>query len=382
MEPLIRHVRFFNGQFLRQEEFNEEQGYANHMRRRLNYALFEDGVVEISGTDLTIERENPTDPTNKRVRVRRGMAVGANSDVLEGREIILREDTAYSNLSTVASAGQVVYVTANFLRTETTPVAVGSSTENSRVAETAEVRYHPRAAADPIPTGMFVGQDPMILLGSIDFSSMGPGPQCRQVARLRSSLFAPAPGISISPSSVTLAATPVTMTLTITPSGGLNLSTLTTAQIAFSSMAGISGLTVLAGTAPDGARQVQFVLAPGSTAGTRTITISIPGFVPVADDFSISAFVAAPTITLTGAGAFPSSTTFNAILEINGTNFVGTVRVRFNNPGVDKTTFGGPGESLTATQIRLRVPATGVATGTITVFADGGPVTSPSINIA
>ena len=54
MEPLIQHVRFFNGQFLRQQEFREEQGYLNHMRRRLHYAMLTDGVIEVTSADLTI----------------------------------------------------------------------------------------------------------------------------------------------------------------------------------------------------------------------------------------------------------------------------------------------------------------------------------------
>src|SRR2546425_7267297 len=99
MEPLIQHVRFFNGQFLREQEFREEQGYLNHMRRRLNYVMLTDGVVEVTTADLTIVPVSPGVAMDKRIRITRGMAIGANhNDIFESREIILTEDSPIINL--------------------------------------------------------------------------------------------------------------------------------------------------------------------------------------------------------------------------------------------------------------------------------------------
>jgi len=367
-EPQIRHVRFFNGQFLRQQEFNEEQTYANHMRRRLNYSLFQDGVVEITGTDLTIAPVSPGVASDKRIRILRGLAVGANQDVFESREVILRQDTAIIDLAATFSAGQTVWASVNYQRTEAVPVAVGPTTENSRFDETAQIQFF-----STNPTGQVTaGFDPLIVLGSVNFNAMTVSTADRQIARLRSALFAPAPSITISPTSVTAGAT---QTFTITSGGGFNLSTLVAGNVSVTPGANIGAITIV-GAPTANTAQVNVPVGAAAAAGTRQLNITI-GAVTVSDDFSVTAFVPPPTIT-----SLPGSTSPNALLTIGGTNFIAPVSVTFNNGGaVRNSPFTGVGESLSNTQIVIRVPAVGANSGTITIQAAGGSVLSAFINI-
>jgi hypothetical protein len=371
MEPQIRHVRFFNGQFLRQDEFNEEQGYANHMRRRLNYTLFEDGVVEVTPTDLTIAPVTPGTATDKRVRVRRGIAIGANEDVLEGREVILREDSGIVDLAATFAAGDMVWATVNYLRTPTVPVAVGSGTQNSRYEESAEIRFH---AADPTGT-LTADQDPLIVIGTIPFDSMEPSATGRQVARLRASLLPSAASISVSPSNVSAN---TTVTMTITSSGGYDLSGLTPAMVSFSDATNLVLPVQIIGTPTASSAVVRFQIQAGAAAGTRQINVN-NGSGPESDDFTINAFVPAPTVTV---GTFPASIAPNGLIVIDGTNFIAPVRVRYNVNGTEETTFANSGESVTPTQIRMRAPSAPIGSGTLTIFAAGGQVDTPTINIA
>src|SRR5438477_4118023 len=48
MEGQIKRGTYFDGQFLQQAEFNDEGDYHRHMRRRINYTLFDQsGVLEL-----------------------------------------------------------------------------------------------------------------------------------------------------------------------------------------------------------------------------------------------------------------------------------------------------------------------------------------------
>lgn len=366
MEPQIRHVRFFNGQFLRQDEFNEEQVYGNHMRRRLNYALFEDGVVEITPSDLTIAPVTPGTAADKRIRVLRGMAVGANLNLLEGREIILREDTNPPvDLSTSFAAGDVVWVTVNFRRTEAVPVAVGSSTQNSRVDETAEVRYH---AADPAGT-LTPDGDPLIVIGRIPFDTMVPNAAGRQIARLRASLFASAASISVNPTTVTANST---VTMTITSTGGYDLSGLVPGMVTFSNNTNLVLPVQVIGTPTPSSAVIRFQIQAAAAAGTRQINVN-NGTGTESADFTINAFVPAPTIN---TATFPGTAIRNNPLVIQGTNFIGTVQVAFPSVATPVTAVVNGAQ----TQLTVTVPGTATS-GTLTVTADGGGVVTPTIVI-
>ncbi len=283
MEPLIRHVRFFNGQFLKQEEFNEEKLYGSHMRRRVNYALFDDGVVQITPTDLTIEFN-----AAKRIRIRRGMAVGSNHDVFESREIILRQDSALLDLAATFGAGQTVWVTVNYREDPAVPVPLGPIVENSRIDETAEIRLH---AANPTGT-LTPAQDPLIVLGSVDFNSMAISVVGRQTARLRAALTGGGGGggpavlvsIAITPVGPILVTAGATQALTatgtfsdasiavLTAGGGLTWGTSNAA------VATVNAAGVVTGVAVGGAT---ITATQGAVTQTVTRNVSAPAVVPV-----------------------------------------------------------------------------------------------------
>ena len=58
MEIEISRTGYFNGQFLQEAEFTNEQTYHLHMRRRWAYALFDQsGVVQSTPSDLAVAVE-------------------------------------------------------------------------------------------------------------------------------------------------------------------------------------------------------------------------------------------------------------------------------------------------------------------------------------
>src|SRR5262245_64987518 len=90
-EAEIKRVNFFDGQFLKEAEFNDLSDYMVHMRRRLLFVLFNlSGVIQAGGGDLVVDVPSPAQKT---IRVRAGMAIGKRPDLVEAKEIILRDDT-------------------------------------------------------------------------------------------------------------------------------------------------------------------------------------------------------------------------------------------------------------------------------------------------
>src|SRR5262249_45595961 len=89
-EAEIKRVNFFDGQFLKEAEFNDLSNYMVHMRRRLLFVLFnQSGVIQAGGGDLQLDA--PVQG-QKILRVRAGMAIGKRADLAEAKEIILRDD--------------------------------------------------------------------------------------------------------------------------------------------------------------------------------------------------------------------------------------------------------------------------------------------------
>lgn len=198
MEPEIKRVNFFDGQFLKEGEFIDEQIYHLHMRRRMNYLFFDgSGVVQINPTDLTIEKQEPANSANKNFRVKAGMAIGINENVKEGKEIILQQDSAYMDLAAKGiTAGQTAWITLHY---EEQPVAIppsaGSVQDDTRVLEHAQISIHSSEPPSMHPTE----NEPFIRLGSIIFDTMEINdsptavPVERNVTLLRSSLVSTTP---------------------------------------------------------------------------------------------------------------------------------------------------------------------------------------------
>ena len=329
MEPPIRHVRFFNQQFLKQEEFREEQTYNIHMRRRVNYALFDDGVVQITPADLTLEAAGGT-----QVRIKRGMAVGSNQVVFEAREIILPAD-ALRDIATVVGAGQTAWVTVNYSEAEGAPVPVGAVTENSRVDETAEIQLH---SADPSGT-LTPDGDPLIVLGSVDFDTMAvDNATSRQTAQIRAALGGSGGGGS-----------PVTVTgispTTGTPGGPAISAVISGTGLAGATSVVFSGSGVTAAIQPGGTAtsiNVDITITAGAAPGARTITVASPQGT-ASGGAGVNFTVAAPAIPNINSFA-PTVAFVGNPVTISGTNLrnaadaVGTI-VRFVDPANPATVF-------------------------------------------
>ena len=89
-EAAIKRVNFFDGQFLKQGEFLGLENYHRHMRRRLLHMLFDQsGVVQLNTTDLKVLI---ADAAQKLITVKAGLAIGKRDDLVEAKEIVLRED--------------------------------------------------------------------------------------------------------------------------------------------------------------------------------------------------------------------------------------------------------------------------------------------------
>ena len=88
----IKRLHYFNGQFLKEQDFTDEQKYHLDMRRRLNQRLHAPGIV--FGLDVI--------PGANKVTVQPGMAIDA-----QGREIVL--DTATDLTITAAADITIAY---------------------------------------------------------------------------------------------------------------------------------------------------------------------------------------------------------------------------------------------------------------------------------
>jgi len=190
----IKRVRYFDRQFLKQAEFREEQTYHMHMRRRLNYILFEQsGVVLVNGNELTIQTDTET-PANKNFTVTAGLAISKDSDMMEGKEIILRENSTKNLDDYGILAGQTAYITVHYQEEETNiPPSEGEVDEPTRVKENAVITAH---STDPTG-GSADNDEKYIVLGTIIYNTMvsnnDPDDTGRQLATLNHYLGGAAP---------------------------------------------------------------------------------------------------------------------------------------------------------------------------------------------
>lgn len=108
----VRSIRYFDGLFLKAEEFNLEQNYFNRMRRLHNRYLHNWGIVW--GLELKQSTKPGAGPAD--VTIREGMALNKveESDEELSKEIILAEDTDVSLSS--YGAGKEVYIYVSYSR--------------------------------------------------------------------------------------------------------------------------------------------------------------------------------------------------------------------------------------------------------------------------
>ncbi len=336
METDIKRINFFDGLFLRQGEFLAEQQYHLHMRRRLNYMLFDgSGVVQVEPGDLQIITTGA-----KTFHVTPGMAISRRTDLLEGREIILKDNSPTFDLGTTFTAGDNVLVAIHYEERPTDAQTLVPPNTSTRVEEVAVVTLH-NAIAGPPAAGSLPGGESPVILGRIAFDTMAVDSTQRQTAKLRASLVGtgPSPGatltsIAVSPTNptVTVGSTQAftatgtfsdATTRVLTPADGLAWSSTNTAVLTINSTTGVA-TGVLAGgpvtvratvgaingtaTAAVAGALVSPVItlvspaqqASGGTVDVRGSNIRNPGL-------AVGAVAAGTTVRLTGPGGFVKS---------------------------------------------------------------------------
>jgi uncharacterized protein YjdB len=197
-EEQIKRINFFNGQFLKEEEFREEQKYHIRMRRHLNYVLFEQsGVISVKPDDLEFDI-NDIDETFK---VKAGMAISRNESDIEAKEIILMRDSGTLSLS-----NQKIWVTINYDEETAESSSEGGVTGDTRTLEKAVIEVHTSEPDETAANG-----EEYILLGTIEPDGAGSWQanyDDRQEAKIRASLLGVATvnlvSIEVVPAAVTI----------------------------------------------------------------------------------------------------------------------------------------------------------------------------------
>ncbi|MCP4664715.1 MAG: hypothetical protein GY856_55755 [bacterium] len=188
---ITKRINFFDGLFLRQEEFLAEQLYHLHMRRRMNFMLFDgSGVVQAGADDLRITPTSP--PADKTFHVNAGMAISHRSDLAEGREIIRKENTP-----PLALALDQAFVAIHYEEALIEPQTGIDPNTETRVEETAVVTVHDATEPWPPPASLPDGEQ-YVLLGRITRADMTVDESQRQTALLRSGLIGVTPSVLMS----------------------------------------------------------------------------------------------------------------------------------------------------------------------------------------
>lgn len=193
-KEIIKRLNYFDGQFLTETDFNEEQRYHRHMRRQISYILFEQGGV-IGPDDLKLEIVSHV---NKTFKVKEGMAIGLNHNQKEGKEIILDSDSGTINLEKEnIVSGQNAIITISYFEEQGQQSSTGGVSGDTRMIEKLEIGVY---TDDNPPPPVTSKKDQIIKLGTItyDNNTMQIDESNRQEAKLRASLIAAAPATLVS----------------------------------------------------------------------------------------------------------------------------------------------------------------------------------------
>lgn len=377
MEPEIKRINFFDGLFLRQEEFLAEQLYHLHMRRRINFMLFESsGVVPLETGDLDI-----TPTGGKAFHVTPGMAVSYRGDLKEGREVILTENSPEVDLAPLFSAGDTVVVALHYEEGLAEPQTGVSPSTETRINEQAVLTVHELgafAAAPPPPDG-----ESYIPIGRVDFDSMVPTQTApaRQFASVRSALF----GGGISPAAPSIAS--------MTPNSGAAPSAVAV-QITGTNLSGASVTSSDAAAVVSGvvatATTVDFNLTIGAAASSFTITVDTGVAPPDTRNFTIGggatpaiAFLSPPSQATGSTVQIRGTSIHNAALAVGTSPVAGTTVVLTDGTNVVPVPDTEVRPVVSGNQsIRFTVPPghgswSGTETVTLELTFDGGVATAP-----
>jgi hypothetical protein len=167
MTDPIKRLNYFNGQFLRAQDFTDEQTYHMDQRRRHNRSLHTWGIA--SGLTLSF-LSGAT-----RLTVGQGTAIDG-----QGREIVLPDDTPTQDLSSLGGTTSL-FVTIAYGETPTNPVSETGATGNTRMAETPAIGVSATAPADPSIT-LIVGRVAIDAKGIVQSTDNGTGTSVRRTA--------------------------------------------------------------------------------------------------------------------------------------------------------------------------------------------------------
>src|SRR5205809_1426361 len=314
----IKRTNFFDGQFLKQGEFLDLDTYHRHMRRRFLFLLFDQsGVVQSSPTDLNVEIANVG---QRQIRVRAGMAIGRRSDVVEAKEIVLRDDLIVdlNALNPPLQTGDTGIVTVHYNEALTDPSSEGGVLGNTRVQEQAVITVH----RNQLPGANTLNGEPFVRLGNVvvGANTLTVDPAApRQVAFLRTSLLAATPTISVTPNQVTAG---LVVPLTVTSAGGFNLSTLP-ANPGASVIPPIPGVTsIVASNQSANSATLTLTIAANAQAGSRTLSITLNN-VTVSTTFTVLS-----GLTVTGFTGVDEPNN-NLLFAIIGSGFTSPATVQF-----------------------------------------------------
>jgi len=368
-EDEIKRVNFFDGQFLKQGEFLDLDTYHRHMRRRWAYVLFnQSGVIQATPTDLTIAVE---DATQKKIRVRAGMAIGKRDEFAEAREIVLREDQILdlNAQQPPLQAGDTAIIAIHYEEEAVAdPPSEGDTPGKTRVKEHAVVTVH----RNNLPGSTAGNGEPFVRLGDVNFQQMAINTGQRQTALINAALVGTqaqpqAPTITgINPTQLAQGASLTPVTITGTNLNGASAVTFSTANVTAQAVAAnATGTQVTANVsvglnAPVG--PVTFSVAtPAGTAQSGPVTLTIQ-----------------PTLQLTGFAGVNEPNN-DLLFKINGSGFAPPVIVEFSASG-GGFAQGIPlsPQNVTATQITIpnaQIPAN-ATNGPVRVQSGGQAVTS------
>jgi hypothetical protein len=345
-EEEIKRMNFFDGQFLKEEEFKDLDYYHLHMRRRMNYILFEDaGVISVNPDDLTFIN---IDTTNRSFQVKAGMAISRNDNDMEAKEIILREDWPTVKLSDEGISSAKAFVTIHYEEESVKdPPSEGDVDEPTRVKEKAVIKVHASKPTGPADNG-----EEYILLGALDFASVSPSPEDyadyseRQEAKIRSSLLG-----GVGPQIPTISG--------ISVNSGLQGSTFD-AEISGTNLDGatnvaFSGSGVTASIRPGGTSTIlpiTVTIASSATAGPRTFTVTTPAGEASSADVPAAAFQVTPSAPVPVVKSFiPAKQRPGYTISIRGSNIrrdgidtghaADGTTIRFVDPGDDSNSAAG-----------------------------------------
>jgi hypothetical protein len=370
MATQIKRVRFFDGQFLKQVDFRDEQLYHMHLRRRMNFFLFEkNGVVAIGPDDLKLEIVNAAAKT---FRVRAGMAIGRNDGAAEGKELILPEDSAAIDLDDRGiAAGGTAFISLHFVeQAAKDPPSEGDVDEDTRFRENAVVEVHPS-----MPPALAANGEPYIVLGSIAYDTMAISATSRHEAKLRSSLIAvaPVPIVSSVGGTTTVAAGAAAVAMVI---NGVNLSGAS--AVLFSDPA----VTAVVTASSPNTLNVNVTAAAGASAGPKSFQVVTPagvGSSPGGVVFTVTGAIPAPALTGINLHALGQGGSISAV--ITGTNLGAATGVSFAGTGVTATIdVGGTPTSLPLTITAISTAALGARVFTVTT--PGGSASSAALGAA